>query len=665
MSQQAGAKQLDRAWGYALIGFVLGLLAPVGWWIFRQLFFPESADLAAGAAQAETLSRALNVYMGGGTAVVLGVFGFFIGKSSQQILDRARRLDELNQAVETQKLEYERRFNNLNHGIKNFHAINMHIQKTSDSKEVLTLAADGLHDILGYDRVNIFMTDRAAGILRLVASRGHELEAPLEQIVLPLDQRAGALFKSVNEQRVLLVDDIRKMPAEFHLQPPCDKYPLLRSRTFVLCPIIVRQEVVGLFGVDNKLKQTMLDETDVDTVKLFADQVASTLTKLNLLEGVESLTGQLLSTFSQLQGYQHDYDRLDQALRLATDSNVEATRDISGAAEVVRESVDSTRSSAGEISVSIQQVAENLAQLAEFVSNSIATVTEINATVQSVQDHAVRSHGMSETVKHQAEKGTGGVRRAMQGLEGISHAVQTVAANIETLSRTGEEAGNITTVITEITRKTGLLALNAAIIAAQAGEHGRPFAVVADEVSALSQETAASADAIASLIGTMQSATTETVASMQQTSQLVSDGLRLGHELEQALAEILESSELAMGMSLEIRRSTHEVARSVEAVQRAIVELGEMSSQASHASREEAQATRSIVRAIEDIKNMADDMVAATERQQQNSAAIDSAFAQVSSMSQQIFSALAERRSESLAVVEQLEGLKQVSASLD
>lgn len=658
MRQKQRSFNIDRSWGYAAVGFCLGLLAPFGWWVVKSLFL---ADLQA-SAEASMTALILNLYMGGGTAVVLGGFGFFIGKASQQIHNRARKLDELNQLVETQKEDFERRFNNLNNGIKNFHAINMHIQKTSDASEVLKLAADGLHGILGYDRVNIFLTDLKHAKLKLVASRGHSDSTETPHLELPLDERAGAFYKSVVEQRAFLVDDIRKMPEEFHLKPPCDQFALLRSRSFVICPIIVHQEVIGLFGVDNKLSKDLLDGTDVDTVKLFADQVASTLTKLNLLEAVESLTVQLLNTFHQLQEFQVDYGRLDQALKLATDSTIDATRDIAGAADVVRESVDATRSASGEISVSIQQVSESLNQLAEFISNSISSVSQISATIHSAQENAVLSHNMSETVKQQAEQGTRGVHRAMKGLEGISRAVEHASESIKILSKTGEEAGNITTVITEITQKTSLLALNAAIIAAQAGEHGKSFAVVASEVGSLSQETAASADAIASLIHSMQSATEETVNSIGITSKLVSEGLHLGKDLEMALGEILGSSEQAMHMSQEIRGSTHEVARSIEAVQKAIVELGEMSSQISFASKEEAQGIRSIVRSIEDIKNMTDEMVAATERQRQNSDEIDRSFAQVSNMSQRIFAALEERRVESLKVVEKLEGLKQASS---
>lgn len=651
--------RVNRAWGYAAIGFCLGLLAPVGWILIRLLLF--DGQLGGGLAD-ERIDQALYLYMGGGTSLVLASFGFLIGKASQQIHDRAVRLDELNREIAVQKEEFERRFHNLNNGLKNFHSINTHIQKTSDPQELMKLSADGLHAVLGYDRVNIFQIEADRSVLKLVASRGSGSEG-LPDCELPNDERAGALFQAVTEKRSILVDDISRMPEEYQLKPPCDGYELLRSRSFIICPIVIQDQVFGLYGVDNKFSRTLLDETDVDTVKLFADQVASTLTKLNLLEGVDSLTRELSRTFRQLLPFREDYDRCNQELHLATDSTGEAIRDIAGAADVIRQSVDATSSASGEISVSIQQVSENLNQLTDFMSSSIASVSQISASVHSVQDNAVRSHQMSETVRRQAGTSAAAVKRAMQGLDGISQAVDRAITSIEALSRTGEEAGLITNVIGEITQKTNLLALNAAIIAAQAGEHGRAFAVVAEEVSSLSREAAASTDAIAGMISSMRAATGESVASIGATRTLVREGLELGAETERALQEILGSSEQAMAMAHEIRRATHEVADSISSVQKAIVQLGEMSGQISQASGEEAEGIRSIVRAIEEIKNMVNDMVTATERQKQNTAQIDRSMSQVDGMSQKIFAALEERRRESQEVVGQLERLKHTARS--
>ena len=665
MNAIRSAGKVERSWTYAFYGICLGILAPVGWIVLRLLLF-RNPDLAIFDQVLDDIVRSpesltLYGYMGAGTAAVLGLFGYLIGTASQQIHERAARLDELNHTIASQKEEFERRFRDLNNGIKNFHVINNHIQKTVDPKEVVDLAADGLHDILGYDRVNILMVNKERNSLEFMASRGSGQDN-VSGLTIPLDERGGALFLTVRDKRLQLIDDITRYPEEFHLKPPCDRITQLRSRSFILCPIIVRDEVVGLFGVDNKIKRKVLDDTDVDTVKLFGDQVSATLTKLGLLDAVETLTRELEQTFVELLQYREEHARCDESLRRATSATSESITDIVHAADVVRHSVDTTRSAASEISVSIEQVSQNLNQLTDFMDRSISAMTEIANTIKSVEEHGVRSHTMSETVRTQAEEGGEGVIKTLQGLRGIADSVDEAVAVIGLLSKQSEEIGNITGVITEITQKTNLLALNAAIIAAQAGEHGRSFAVVAEEVRSLSQEAAKSTGEITGIVEEIQAFTRETVDHIGQTRNLVTQGLAKGNVLEASLQQILQSSGQAMDMAHDIRKATREVAKAVESVSRSIEDLGEMSSQVSVASREQAQGTRSIVQSIEEVMNMADDMVEATSRQQQYTQDIESAAQLVTGMVGQIFQAMEERQAGSREVLERLEKLKAVSA---
>ncbi len=653
--------RFDRSWLYGLSGLCLGISAPIGWQVLRLLFFwQEGQSLwsqVAGGVFGSSESTALFLYMGVGTAVVLGTTGFMIGRGAQQVLERANSLDILNHTVAEQKETFERRFRDLNKSIKDFHSINTHIQKSVDFNEILRLAANGLHEILGYDRVNILMVTPDRAGLDFLASRGCGGDAA-PGTKLPLDERAGALYKVVFEKRVILIDDISQMPAEFHLKSPYSEISQLRSKNFILCPIIVRDEAIGFFAVDNKVKRKKLDDTDVDTVKLFADQVASSLNKLNLLEAVESLTEELEHTFTEFGKNRSEHSRLDASLREATESTTEAIVDISSAADVVREAVDATRSAAAEISVSIDQVSGNLVVLSEFMENSISAMTEISATIKSVEESGARSHEMSETVKAKAESGVRAVIGVIAGLKGISETVEETVKAIERLSQKGEEINTITTVISEVTQKTNLLALNAAIIAAQAGEHGRAFGVVADEVRHLSQETAQSTGSITRIIEELQECTRESVAHITKTRKLVQEGMGLGSGMEQSLGQILSSAGTAMEMTHDIRSATQEVARSVETVTASIEKVGEMSNHITTASSEQADVTRNIAQSIEEVKNMADDMVLATERQKCNTLSIESAVTSVSNMIKRIFDEVEQRREASNKVIEDLRRLK-------
>jgi len=650
-----------REMAYTAVGVLLGVMAPVGWIILRlMLFWDDSSSLfdqVVHDIMGTEQSKYMYSYMCGGTMMVLGSFGFFIGRASQQIHDRAIKLDLLNHDIEEQKRVFEHRFIDLDHSIKNFHIINTDLQKTVNRQDILRLTADGLHEIIGFDRVNILMLDEDGKKLYFAVCRGSNLDVDVNAKMI-FDQRAGCIYKSIGDRQVMLIDDITKMPEEYHLQPPFDAFPQLRSRNFILCPIVVRNQAIGLLAVDNKFKRHKLTDTDVDTVKLFADQVSSSMMRINLLDAVESLTQQLEHTFNEFLKYRDEHAQLITSLRLATASTTSATVDISGGAGVIQESVNSTRSAVGQISVSIDQVSNNLKSLNDFMENSIASMTEIQYTVNAVEESSVRSQSMAEKVKERAEHGVDTVKQVLEGMSGIVTAVEQAEGVISNLSSKGEEVGTITSVVTALTQKTSLLALNAAIIAAQAGEHGRSFAVVADEVRTLAQEAASSTDQINQIVEEIQKYTRETVDHIRHTRQLVNVGMTQGEDMAEVLALILGSSQQAMEMASDIRKSNQEISQSVLGVSHSIEQLGEMSSQVSRASREEAHGAKSIVAAVEEVRAMTNDMVAATSRQAENTRKIEASVDRVSDMAQRIFDEMDDRRKGSLQVIEDLRRLK-------
>ncbi len=648
---------------YAAGGMFLGVMAPLGWIIVRLILFWDDGqsfmDQIVGDIISTEQNQYMYLYMCVGTMMVLGSFGFFIGRASQQIHDRAVKLDLLNHEVAEQKATSERRFADLDRSIKNFHSINTDMQKSVSQQEVLRLTVDGLHEVIGFDRVNILMVDETEQLLSFAVCRGANLDDIEANATLPLDERAGCIYKSINDRQVMLIDDITKMPEEYYLQPPCDVIPQLRSRNFILCPIIVRDKAIGLLAVDNKYKRRKLEDTDVDTVKLFADQISSSVMRINLLDAVETLTVQLEHTFNEFLKYRDEHDQLIKSLRSAAASTTNATTDISGGAGVIQESVNSTSSAVTQISISIDQVSNNLKSLTEFMENSIASMTEIQYTVGAVEENTVRSLSMSETVKDRAEHGVETVGRVLTGMRDTVSAVEQAEEVISKLSAKGEEVGTITSVVTSLTQKTSLLALNAAIIAAQAGEHGRSFAVVADEVRNLAQEAAISTDQINQIIVEMQAFTLDTVNHIKRTHRLINEGMGQGEEMADVLSQILGSSRQAMEMANDIQKSTQEISQSVSGVSRSIEELGEMSSQVSNASREEANGAKSIVAAVEAVRSMADDMVTSTAKQAENTRLIDSSVDRVSDMAHRIFDEMDERREGSLRVIEDLRRLKQ------
>lgn len=647
---------------YALIGFFLGVSAPLGWAMLRLLLFGTEGQGIVGSFIGDIVRDPQHIahylYMGLGTAGVLTTFGFFIGRSHHQIAERARKLDVLNETIAAQKEDFEKRFCELNSNLKSYHETNAHIQKSIDPAEVIQLAADSLHRILGYDRVNILMFNDDRSELTFSASRGAGAgDAP--QVVLPFDSRIGILHRALVENRTLLVEDMRRQPVEDHLQPPFDDIEPLRSRHFILCPIVISGEPVGLLGVDNKEKHKRLDDTDVDTVRLFANQVSLTLTKIRLLGGMETLISELEMTFENILRHRHNFSGLVSSLQEGSSATAGTIVKVSGSAQVIRKAVDDTSSAATEISAAIAQVSQNLGQLNSFMENSISAMTEISSTSQEVEKTATRSQKMSERVKVQAEEGVEMVSQSWQGLQNVSKAVDRSVQVIEELSGKGEEIDRIIAVINDINQKTHLLSLNASIIAAQAGDHGRPFAVVADEIRNLSDETTQSAEAIEQLVADIQSSTREAVSQITETRSQVDQGIELGRSTAESLSEILESSVSAMQMSEQIRKATNEQVHSSQMVAHSIEELGMMAGQVATASREQESGIGRIVQAITEIQTMADDMAGDAAHTEDEIRQTDAAVLSVGEMSDRIFTEMAQKKEESHEVIASLAQLKE------
>jgi methyl-accepting chemotaxis protein len=649
---------------YAILGFILGITAPIAWTVLRLVLFPDP-KLSLWQQIFSDITRssynvALYCYMGLGTALVMSFLGYFIGKSGDQLQERAAELDILHAEVGAQKEIFENRYKVLDNNIKNFHNISSRIQKSIVVNEILSLCAEGLHDILGYERVNILMPDDSRSNLYFFATTGSEGFDP-EGVTLPLDARSGVIYKSFAERKFYLVDDIGKYPPEFQVQAPYNRIKPIRSRSFMICPIVVKGETIGLFAIDNKFTHRSLNETDVDTLKLFADQVSLAITRINLLHAIDALTKELENTFSDLLKNRELNSRNVLSLKKSVESVTDNTSHIASAAESVLASVDETSSAVGEISVAIDQVTRNLDCLSETVDKSVSAMEEINASLKNIEESTSMSHQVASQVKEQSDKSRAVVEETIASLAEIQRSVELSYNGIKRLSENSSRIEGIISVINDITKRTNLLALNASIIAAQAGEYGKSFGVVADEIRNLSLQTGQSTGEITGIIEEIMNESREAAGNVSSTKDLVQKGVSLGRETGESLQVILESSYRSMAMTDEIKTAAKEQSKSVNMVTQSIEDVSTMTSQIFSASKEQANATRNIARAIESIKGMTEEMVGATGRQVQDGAEIKKAVDAVGTMVIGVFDDMEERREESRVVTRELELMREIA----
>jgi methyl-accepting chemotaxis protein len=228
----------------------------------------------------------------------------------------------------------------------------------------------------------------------------------------------------------------------------------------------------------------------------------------------------------------------------------QAATDASSSASEMASSIEEVATNAGALSAaaedtalsieqmlaSIKQVSENTETLSASAEQTSSSITEMSSTVKEVEQRALEAAQLAERVSAEAsDRGITAAKEAIRGMNNIKETVEATADVINRLGNRSQEIGQIVKVIDEVTDQTSLLALNAAILAAQAGEHGKGFAVVADEIKDLAERTAASTQEITSLIAAVREET-------EQSMQAMSRGLKAAEtgSAVQVTSDVLE-----------------------------------------------------------------------------------------------------------------------------
>jgi twitching motility protein PilJ len=233
--------------------------------------------------------------------------------------------------------------------------------------------------------------------------------------------------------------------------------------------------------------------------------------------------------------------------------NATVTEDITGAiADSINFAVDQLRSLVSTINETAVQVAAaaqetqatamHLAEAAEHQAQQITSASQqinsIASSIDQVSKNSAESADVASRSVQIAAKGADVVRQTIQGMDNIRDQIQETSKRIKRLGESSQEIGSIVELINDISEQTNILALNAAIQAASAGEAGRGFAVVADEVQRLAERASNATKRIEALVQTIQSDTNEAVSSMEQTTAEVVSGARLAEDAGLALGEI-------------------------------------------------------------------------------------------------------------------------------
>ena len=248
-------------------------------------------------------------------------------------------------------------------------------------------------------------------------------------------------------------------------------------------------------------------------------------------------------------------------------------RDLRGMIEVVRSNAHGVNGMSERLSQGCHEVAGSSQQQSVAASTMAAAASEMTASIEEITRHAQRALDMASQAETLAKDGGRVIHQVVSDMDGIARSAQQSAQVIRTLDKESEAIYSIIQVIKGIADQTNLLALNAAIEAARAGEQGRGFAVVADEVRSLAGRTSASTQEIASMVGSIQQNTREAVISMEEGVAQVDKGMAVTAEVERAIREILQATlsttELVNDISRTISEqslASNEIAHQVERI---------------------------------------------------------------------------------------------------
>jgi methyl-accepting chemotaxis protein len=339
------------------------------------------------------------------------------------------------------------------------------------------------------------------------------------------------------------------------------------SRSFESMAESLRSGLSRIFGSVDQLEETASDIVSISegVAAVTADQVS----------GIQQAALSTEAIDNQVRGIADSSGVLNSSVEESSSSILElgaAGDDLNETAVTLSEKVDEVSSSMEQIVRSVSQVVESTKALSEASSETSSSMELMASSLVEVDESAEESARLSNYVVSTAESGQEKVRQTIEGMDAIRLATETAEKVIRNLGGRTKEIGAIVDVIDDVADETNLLALNAAIIAAQAGEHGRAFSVVADEIKDLAERVLASTKEIADLIRAVQEEGENAIGAIETGTESVASGVDLSAEAGVSLEEITrvsrDSGERIQGILNAVRAQARAASHVVELMEK-------------------------------------------------------------------------------------------------
>lgn len=279
-------------------------------------------------------------------------------------------------------------------------------------------------------------------------------------------------------------------------------------------------------------------------------------------------------------------------------------RELRSALENVKEAIQSTASAAEQISSSSEEMAAGAQEQNIQVSEVSRSIEHMTRAIIDMSKNITEVAQMSQKSSQAAKQGTEKTNETKEGMNKIVQASQETAQIIASLTNKTDQIGEITKVIDDIANQTNLLALNAAIEAARAGEQGRGFAVVADEVRKLAERTTKATKEIAETIKSIQLEVKEADKSMANAKSSVYEGMKLTEEIDMTLQEIYKSAKSVSDLIDNIVASSQEQSISADEISKNIENIASVTEQSTSSTGQIASAANNLARLTSNLEEL-------------------------------------------------------------
>lgn len=400
-----------------------------------------------------------------------------------------------------------------------------------------------------------------------------------------------------------------------------------------------------------------------------AEKIGVAVAEVN--SGALQQTSELQLSEEALRGIMADIGGIAESTNILVDSSrhcSSATLELGATIEEIAEqmeklfmSVDLVSTSTQEMSASSLQIENNVQHLVVMSQQTTQAVSKLDERIAGIEQLAMQTDALAAEAAEDAGIGMAAVEKSLEGINSISAVVSQAGIVISDLSERSESIGQILTVIDDVADQTGLLALNATIIAAQAGERGKAFGVVADEIRNLAERTAHSTKEIAKIISGLQNSAGEAVEVIASGQKHAAEEVTRSREAARSLDKIRQSTSAARIQVKSIVKATHEQVGDSRQINVSSMEITQMLGHIATALQQLGTGIGQSARSTEMMREIAGRVKSSTEEQAAGSRHISENMENIRSMVQRIDEATHDQSGKSKQVVEAIARINHVA----